>query len=156
MGPFLPSSATGPEAIFLPTPTLNSADKRSPKLAWLNGPGDLTSSLDVALRHHQFSLKTQLLTQQSPNPSEVSRKEMVQRNSRVVQWLGLQALTAEGLGSTSGCGTTRSSQKKREEMVRGKHSGTGPKLQVPQSDHLKTANVQQTFHYTDQAGNAVF
>lgn len=86
MGPFLPSSATGREAIFLPTPTLNSADnKRSPKLAWLSSPGDLTSSLDVALRYHQFSLKTQLLTQQSPNPSEVSRKEMVQGNSRVVQ-----------------------------------------------------------------------
>ena len=107
MGPFLPSSATGQEAIFLPTPTLNSADnKHSPKLAQLSGPGDLTSSLEVALRHHQFSLKTQLLTRQSPNPTEVSRREIVRRNSRVVQWLGLQALTAEGLGSTPGWGTT--------------------------------------------------
>ena len=107
MGPFLLSSATGREAIFLPTRTPNSADnKHSPKLAQLSAPGDLTSSLEAALRHHQFSLKTRLLTRQSPNPSEVSRREMVRGNSRVVQGLGFQALTAEGLGSTPGWGTT--------------------------------------------------
>lgn len=86
MIPFLPSSATLPRGHFLSPlfPSTLLTTKVHPKLAWFHTTGDLTpSSSEAAVRYHHLSPKAQLLTQQSPDPSKVSRRKKLFEANRV-------------------------------------------------------------------------